>query len=68
MIFQVKVDIGRFKNKPGQITHLMPIERTRERKIFETRPIFRASKFYLAKKKSLDLQIYCRIGQAMKKL
>ena len=52
-----------------QIAHRMPIERAWERKTSETRPIFSVRKFCLVKKKkSLDLHIYSRIGETIKKL
>ena len=48
---------------------VMPIGRDRADKTSETRPIFRARKFCLVKKKkSLDPQVYSRIGKTMKKL
>ena len=57
-------------NRPGQIAPPTPsVGRAQARKTSETRPIFLARKFCLVKKeKSLDLQIYKRIGKTMKKL
>ena len=55
--------------RPGQIARPMPVGRARERETSETHPIFRAHKFYfLKKKKSGHIQIYNRIGKAMKKI
>ena len=52
-----------------QIVHPMPVGRAWGRKTSEARPIFRVRKFCLVeKKKSLDLHIYSRIGETIKKL
>ena len=57
------------ENRPGQIARPMPIGRGRARKTSETCPIFRARTYCLVKKKkSLDLQIYSRIGETMEEL
>ena len=55
--------------RPGQIVRPMPIGRAWARKTSETRPIFWARTFCLAKKKeTLDLQVFSRIGKSLKKL
>ena len=59
----------KFSYKPGQIARPMPIGRARTCWTSETHPIFRAHTFCLIKKKkSLDLQVFSRIGTTMKKL
>ena len=51
-----------------QIDDIQP-DADRARKSSETLPIYQVHKFCLVKKKkSLDLQIYSRIGKTMKKL
>ena len=56
-------------SRPGQIALPMLIGRAWVRKTSKTRPIFRARTFgVVKKKKSLDLQIYSRLGKPMKKL
>ena len=55
-------------NRLGQIARAMSIGHAQARKTSETRQIFWAHKFCFVKEKSLDLQIYSRIGKAMKKV
>ena len=52
--------------RPGQIARPMSIGRAEARKTSEKQPIFRASTFCLVKIKKINLQVFNRIGKAMK--